>query len=305
MDENFFRQMDGLCHRINQMKCKKVFLYPFGYKGLNAYEFLKTRTNYEILCVDEKLGKESNDIITFEEMVEVGTFGGVETDVVVLTSNNPSCYSEVRLKVRRYIGKEFVIDMFPRHPLIFHNDARIGSLAAVAENIYRQNIDGSVAEAGVYRGDFAKYMNMLFPDRKCFLFDTFEGFDRNQLDLVMDDEQQTDYWIDALKNTSEELVISKMTYPELVEIKKGFFPTTTEGIEDCFAFVNLDMDIFLPTYEGLLFFWQKLNPGGVIFVHDFNNYAGINKAVEKFCKKLHIGYVPLNDGATAALVKDL
>lgn len=35
----------------------------------------------------------------------------------------------------------------------------------------------SIAEGGVFQGDFAKEINRCFPNNKLFLFDTFEGFD--------------------------------------------------------------------------------------------------------------------------------
>ncbi len=42
--------------------------------------------------------------------------------------------------------------------------------------ICKRGLEGVVAEAGVYKGDFAKEMNRVFFDRKIYLFDTFEGF---------------------------------------------------------------------------------------------------------------------------------
>ena len=38
-------------------------------------------------------------------------------------------------------------------------------------------LDGSVAECGVYKGEFASVINRCFYDRKLYLFDIFEGFD--------------------------------------------------------------------------------------------------------------------------------
>lgn len=42
--------------------------------------------------------------------------------------------------------------------------------------------DAQCAEAGVFTGDFAKYINQYFPDRKLHLFDTFKGFDQRDID---------------------------------------------------------------------------------------------------------------------------
>ena len=51
-------------------------------------------------------------------------------------------------------------------------DACIYFLKRTAEEAYYHGLSGSVAEAGVFRGEFAKQINKYYPDRKCYLFDT-------------------------------------------------------------------------------------------------------------------------------------
>jgi len=66
---------------------------------------------------------------------------------------------------------------------VFENDyARNSTLELCANEIYDKNILGSVAELGVYRGDFAKNINKAFLDRELYLFDTFEGFDERDIE---------------------------------------------------------------------------------------------------------------------------
>lgn len=62
-----------------------------------------------------------------------------------------------------------------------NDNFRLSSLELVANEIYKNNIKGNVAELGVFRGDFAKFINLSFPDRKLYLFDTFEGFDEKDI----------------------------------------------------------------------------------------------------------------------------
>ncbi len=100
-------------------------------------------------------------------------------------------------------------DMFPIHPFMNNIDQRVASLAAVGREIYRKNIPGAVAEAGVYQGDFAKYINIIFPDRKLYLFDSFEGFEKESVHYDCDNSVQVQEWIDTLKDTSIELVMKK------------------------------------------------------------------------------------------------
>ena len=37
----------------------------------------------------------------------------------------------------------------------------------------------------VNNGEFAKYINLFFPNRRCYLFDTFEGFSRGDIEIEM------------------------------------------------------------------------------------------------------------------------
>ena len=57
---------------------------------------------------------------------------------------------------------------------------RVATLELIAEEIKQQNVQGSVAELGVYQGEFSKYINQVFSQRKLFLFDTFKGFEKTR-----------------------------------------------------------------------------------------------------------------------------
>nr|MCR5421187.1 TylF/MycF family methyltransferase [Lachnospiraceae bacterium] len=122
-------------------------------------------------------------------------------------------------------------------------------------------------------------------------------------DIENDNYDQIKKWEGCKADTSEDIVLRKIPYPDNAIFKKGYVPETLQDINDTFAFVNLDMDLYMPTYEALKFFWEKMSPGGYIFIHDVNNWDGCGKAVEDFCKKYHTGYICLNDRITAALVK--
>jgi len=174
---------------------------------------------------------------------------------------------------------------------------RHSSLELVAKEIYENNIRGNVAELGVFQGDFAKYINQIFPDRKLYLFDTFEGFSEN--DLQTEKFNKLNHPESDFKNTSVNNVMRKMKYKENCIIKKGFFPETTDGVEDTFVFVNIDVDLSTPIYNGLCWFYPRLAKGGYIFVHDFNekNWTGAKEGVKKFAKKYSIPYFPLSDSA--------
>ena len=172
------------------------------------------------------------------------------------------------------------------------------------EQIISNAVAGSVAELGVYKGDSAKRLNALFPDRRLYLFDTFEGFDKK--DIAIEKTKKFSGGDQNFSDTSVEHVLSKMKHPDNCIVRKGFFPDTASGIDDTFCFVSIDTDLYTPILSGLRFFYPRLEKGGYIFVHDFNNdhYKGAKQAVLTYCTENNIGYVPLPDsGGTVVIAK--
>lgn len=175
-----------------------------------------------------------------------------------------------------------------------------------ASIIYKNHIQGCVAEAGVFQGEFASIINKYFPDRRLYLFDTFEGFD--QRDIILEEKNQySNAKAGNLSITSETLVLDKMLYPENCVIKKGYFPMTKAGINEVFCYVNLDMDLYKPTLEGLRFFYPCMVRGGIITIHDYfsNGYEGINAAVHEFIGEVKDEIVPfpIGDHTSIAIQK--
>jgi len=177
-------------------------------------------------------------------------------------------------------------------------------LTDFAKIIYARNIIGNVAEAGVFRGDFAKHINAMFPDKTLYLFDTFEGFPAQDVEKELLPSMSKASYYDA---TNVELVLSKLPHKEKVIIKKGYFPETAQGISDKFCFVNLDLDLYQPTLEGLRFFWDKMSEGGVILIHDYFNidFPNVKTAVADFEKELgkSLPMLPIGDTISIAVVK--
>lgn len=179
---------------------------------------------------------------------------------------------------------------------------RLATLELVSEEIKQKQLKGEVAELGVYKGKFARYINGYFPDKKLYLFDTFEGFDER--DISVEKKQNFSSGAQNFSDTSVESVLKQMPHPEKCIPLKGFFPQTAQGIDEKFVFVSLDADLYEPIYAGLQFFYPRLEKGGYIFIHDFNNdaYKGARKAVEQFCSEENIGFVPLPDSGGSAII---
>ena len=162
-------------------------------------------------------------------------------------------------------------------------DIRSAVFALLADRVER--LPGALAELGVYRGDFAAGMNRRFPERELYLFDTFGGFDPRDITS----ERQGNYSRAAegeFSDTTLELVLGKMTKPQNVIIRKGYFPETARGMDPelRFALVSLDADLYAPTLSGLRWFYPRMVSGGVILLHDYQNarFSGVCAAVASF-----------------------
>lgn len=187
-----------------------------------------------------------------------------------------------------------------RHEDMFADDYnRIRTFELVVEEIREKNIPGAVAELGVFKGEFAKYINDAFPQKTCYLFDTFEGFRSSEAEEEKISGNCGDAFIERFKDTNEEAVLRKMPVPEKIVCKKGLFPESLDGLEDTFSFVSLDVDFEQAIYDGLEYFYPRLNEGGYIFVHDYNSSTlkGVRNAIQKYEKVngLKLAKVPIPD----------
>ena len=185
--------------------------------------------------------------------------------------------------------------------------ARINFLKDYASLLETEDIC-SVSEGGVFQGEFAKEINNCFPTARLYLFDTFEGFDER--DLAVEAENNfSEKEIHHLHNTTEQLVLDKLPYPEMGIIRKGFFPETTIGMPDEeFTFVNLDFDLYNPILEGIRYFYPRLKKNAVMLIHDYFNpgYKGVAEAVKDYEKEIgrSLYKLPIGDHCSIAIVKE-
>lgn len=164
----------------------------------------------------------------------------------------------------------------------------------------------SIAEGGVFQGEFAKEMNRCFPESTLYLFDTFEGFDSRDVAV----EHESRFSIEQaghLSITSEKIVLEKLPHREKAVVRKGYFPETAAGLErERFRFVNLDFDLYAPTLAGVTFFYPRIIRGGALLIHDFFSpaYKGVAQAV--FDAERELGAflkIPIGDRCSIAIVK--
>ena len=151
-------------------------------------------------------------------------------------------------------------------------------------------LNGALAEVGVYRGGSAKLICEAKGDRLLYLFDTFDG--------MPDEKISKDQWENGThRDTSLEAVQQYLSGYPAVQYVKGVFPESIrqypeDNLESAsFSFVNLDVDLYHCTLDALRFFYPRLVSGGRIVSHNYNivditggNTPGVKKAFSEYFK---------------------
>lgn len=264
--------------------------------GINLYD--KISEKYNILAYTDndksKWGEKINEI----NILSINDSLKLNFDRIIITSA-PGLESIKKQLIDCGIEKSIIDDSFVIAPL---ESRRIflERLSIMQKDCITQN--SQVAEVGVFEGDFARYINLYYPNQKLYLFDTFEGFSQND---IIHEEGLSYAKTGDYSNTTVDIVMNKMPYPKMINIRKGYFPETTKNIGGEFCFVNLDVDLYLPTYNGLVFFKDKMMNNGVILVHDYfaTNFKGPKKAVDRFIyENPQYNIYPIGDGISVMIV---
>ena len=196
------------------------------------------------------------------------------------------------------------------HPVYMHDYFRYRSFEYLAELQEEDFVQGAVAELGVFRGDFSALINQKFSTRKLYLFDTFEGFNQEETERETEKGRCDEMFVRYHTQTSVDRMLDILPFPEQCEVCKGFFPASVsvEASRELYAFVSIDVDFEDSIYEGLRFFYPRMNDRGVIFLHDYNSafLSGVKSALKRYEQELGflLRKIPLADRAgTLAIVK--
>ncbi len=282
---------------------KKVLIYGYSGAGKNV-EYSLDRRDYNILgYIDDN--EEIQGKTVWRDCPVVGSehIKVFDYDYIIVAPFWRS--KEMMEKLDAYEVPHEKIVIWDEINKVSKLDYRIAQLRVCADVIRDSRVEGCCAEVGVYKGDFARYINEYLPDRKLYLFDTFEGFGNQVLEKSelqsLSERQKMEF-----QDTSVVEVLEKMPYKQNVEVRKGFFPDTAAAISDDtrFAFVSLDCDLYKPIMDGLKYFWPRLSHGGYIFVHDAGGtmWPGAKQAVDVFCEENSAVRFPILDRCLTTII---
>jgi O-methyltransferase len=282
----------------------KVIIFGAGGGGRNLTKDIEERRDpIEIIAYADNDTKLQGAFLFDKPIIHPSNIASYDYDQIIIAAMDTN-------NITNQLSKEYGVKQGFINGTLFsrigNNNSRITALKNTAQLIYENHIEGAAAELGVFQGDFAKHINTLFPDRRLYLFDTFEGF--SETDIEKEKEIGTKRVFERSYNysgTSVELVMGKMKNPEKCIIRKGFFPETAKGLESDFAFVSLDADLYQPMLEGLKYFYPRLARGGFIYVHDFfsDTFTGTKEAVMEYTRIKKINFVPIGDDCSIGIIK--
>lgn len=269
----------------------------------------------------------------YEEIIEECISKGIDVDKIVITDNIPvnpyrkyykrvkqlsSDLYEILEKSPYILVKSNEYDLIDREmrmktgkysrSIYMQDYFRFRTLELVVNDMKRKKVEGALAELGVFKGHFSSLMNEHFSDRKIYLFDTFEGFGKEELSEELQKGRCDERFVEWHKDTSVDLALNNLPFPQQAVICKGLFPAsvTEEAKNEKYALVSLDVDFEESMYQGLKFFYPRLSDGGYIFMHDYNTFylEGIKFAVERYEKEQNIRLccVPIADRAGTLII---
>ncbi|MEO6903212.1 MAG: TylF/MycF/NovP-related O-methyltransferase [Bacteroidia bacterium] len=184
----------------------------------------------------------------------------------------------------------------------YHDKVRFYNFWFQVERLKKQRVEGAFAELGVYKGETAKMLHLMDKSRKLHLFDTFSGF--NDSDLTKENNNEEKYNVSNFADTNIDAVKNFIGETEQLFYHVGYFPDTTKDlVEDKFALVHLDADLYQPTITALNYFYPKLSSGGVIIIHDYNHtWPGVVKAVDEFILIAKENIIPIPDWQGSVMI---
>jgi len=279
---------------------REVIIWGAGQGGRMVANLLHGDIRIRAYC-DSDEGKWGGDLDGVP-IVGPDDLAGMEFDAVFISMLNRDACASVRARLEA-MGVTARIVTAPELRQTF--DLRLAALKMIAGEVKGRNIPGAIAELGVYQGAFAAEMNRLFPDRSLYLFDTFSGFDQRDVD-VEGERKFSRAAVGNFADTSVEAVRGRLPFAQRAVFRVGYFPETAADLDETFAVVSLDADLYKPLYDGLCYFHPRMARGGYIIVHDYNNsrFTGAGHAVRRFCEENQVFVVPLSDlHGTGIIVK--
>ncbi len=214
------------------------------------------------------------------------------------------------LRIIEKTGGFYILNDSIKREIVSYNTpwdlVRRDMLILILKDILINQIKGDLVELGVYKGFTAKLIHYYVPERMLYLFDTYGGFDKDDLAI---EKSRTGHSIQShFKSAVSRDVINyiKPKNDNVVPVEGVFPGSIPENFsEKIFSFIHIDMDLFEPTLSALNYFYPRTSKGGYMVIHDYNTWGGAHDAVDEFFKGKAESPVPMPDKNGSALIKKI
>lgn len=181
-----------------------------------------------------------------------------------------------------------------RRMLRFH--ALVTALRSVLD------LEGDVAECGCFRG-LSSYLlcstlrsaDAGFTGAGYAIFDSFRGLTAPAVEdeippgMAHEGQMRIMSQRGAFAASQEEVRRNLAAFPDIA-YHPGLIPLSFRRLAPRnYRFVHVDVDLYDPTLDCLMYFYPQLVPGGILLCDDFG-WPGARKAIEEYCADAGIGF---------------
>ena len=178
-------------------------------------------------------------------------------------------------------GRLFLEDKaFMNYYESYHGTKNYHSLDQLMKLLISTDGREETAECGVFQGASSHLIcrQIRSSQKQHHVFDSFEG-------LSAPNDKDGTYWQKGNLACSEKIVRENLKEFDFVRYYRGWIPERFDEVSDRkFCFLHLDVDLYQPTLDTLVFFYERMTPGGIILCddYDFATCPGAKKAMDLF-----------------------
>ena len=158
--------------------------------------------------------------------------------------------------------------------------ARLASLGQAVMWAEQNSFVGDLVECGCFRGGSAAMMGLCCPKRRLWLFDSFEGLPP----ASEVDGRRAQQWTGACRSSEDEIrgFLEDEGLSRFKMVKGWFKDTLPPAKPEQIAVLHIDVDWYESTKSCLEGLYDRVVPGGVVQIDDYQSWPGARKAVDEF-----------------------
>ncbi len=152
---------------------------------------------------------------------------------------------------------------------------------------YTNELSGCIAECGCFEGASAYFIAQVANNTPIYLFDSFEGLSKPTDDDLVSTKDRMQWNKGDMRSSQQKLHYNLSEFNN-INILQGWIPQRFHEVENkTFRFVHVDVDLYEPTLDCLVFFYPKLENNGIIIMDDYGSTKcpGAFKAANEYFQK--------------------